>query len=637
MSYLLQVWQQPDDVTVPGSLDAAVALVDRLHHGAAAPSPRFGTLAEQLNCRYPGSGRDSVWADGRLDPARAEAPVWPIDLARSDRLDEVQVLVVARATALGLNVLDEQAGEVHLADGRVYSLGARGPCVKGFAARLDGNHAAALAEFRPLAADGNRQAQYALAEAFLHGLGVRQNSVVGCALLCAATGWQPGALGGAQAPRDARDAAIGRRVREQLGSATAAAADQLMRRFDSSPGGLLLAIDTCCAEVDSRFEEADEALRRGDDALALRLLSPLADQGHEIAQHLLAGMVADGRGVPADAQLAARWTQRAAKGGHAAAQTTLGGLYEDGEVLGQDRLQAERWYRSAVAAGDPAALDALDRLLGRRSAPADNDAQVQYTLGRDAEAAGDFSTAARCYGLAAKQAHAAARTALGHLCRRGDGLPRDDAQAALWFELAAEQGIAGAQYELGLMHRDGIGVPKNEMKAYQWFGHAANQLHPEALFELGLMTGQGLAVERDLVASKALCLLAERRGATRQREAHYAPGELDEVQALVDTLLDAPSVLGALLARRRRLRDAAVRRPPPAEPASALAPGTWHRGHAALLAALAGVPLALLLKPGTLGARGLWVLAAMLGAYGALRIGRELLRRHARGEPRPRD
>ncbi|WP_284618923.1 tetratricopeptide repeat protein [Aquabacterium humicola] len=615
MSYVVQVWAQPEDVTLPGSLDATVALVDYLQQRRPSPvsaGMHFATLAEQLRQRYPVTpDQPGVWSDALRVPPAGHA-VWPIGLARSDRLDEVQLTVVARALALGLNVLDEQAAEAHLSDGRVYAIGARGACVKGLAARLDGDHATAVAEFRHLAAEGNREAMYALAECYLHGQGLRQNTVVGCALLCAATGWHAGPLGVVHAPREARDAAIGRRVREQVGPGATAAADQLLRRFDSHAGALLAAIDACCREVDAHFDDADHALRCGDHAAARRLLGPLADHGHEIAQHLLAGLIAEGRGAAPDAALAARWTQRAAKGGHAPAQLALARLYEDSDVLEQDLLQAERWYRSAAAAGEPEAAEALDRMLGR-TLPPGSDAQAHFVRGQAAEAAGDFSAAARHHTHAARHGHAGARNALGALHRRGDGVPRDWPQAALWFELAAEQGITEAQYALACMHRDGQGVPRNEMKAWQWFGHAANQFHAEALAALGAMAADGAAAERDLVAAKALSLLAQRRGAASRIALRFAPGEQIEVQALVDALVEAPSVTGALASRRRRQRDAQPQRPASPPIGDRVAPiRRWHPARVALLATAVGLPAALLMKAGLLT----WLLLAGLGGYG---------------------
>ena len=63
---------------------------------------------------------------------------------------------------------------------------------------------------------------------------------------------------------------------------------------------------------------------------------------------------------------------------------------------------------------------------------------------------------------------------------RGDGMPRDPAQALLWCERAARQGHPAAQDQLGVMLLSGEARPRDEVEALAWFMVAANQGHAEA-------------------------------------------------------------------------------------------------------------------------------------------------------------
>ena len=71
-------------------------------------------------------------------------------------------------------------------------------------------------------------------------------------------------------------------------------------------------------------EDGLAAAQRGDYATALKLLRPLAEQGHADAQHNLGVMYINGRGVPQDYAEAVKWFRLAAEQGHAVAQYNLG-------------------------------------------------------------------------------------------------------------------------------------------------------------------------------------------------------------------------------------------------------------------------------------------------------------------------
>lgn len=116
MSYTLHLWERP----VPADLDEALALHESLAGQHVPQVAAFLTLASRLAARYPSirtqPDDDGVWSDGPLD-GRTDEPVYSIGI-RSQALDEVAPFVVETARALGLTVLDEQAGVVYLPDGR---------------------------------------------------------------------------------------------------------------------------------------------------------------------------------------------------------------------------------------------------------------------------------------------------------------------------------------------------------------------------------------------------------------------------------------------------------------------------------------------------------------------------------------
>ena len=52
---------------------------------------------------------------------------------------------------------------------------------------------------------------------------------------------------------------------------------------------------------------------------------------------------------------------------------------------------------------------------------------------------------------------------------KGNGVPRDYAQAVSWYRKAADQGDTDAQYALGVSNYNGEGVSKDNKLAYFWW------------------------------------------------------------------------------------------------------------------------------------------------------------------------
>ena len=81
------------------------------------------------------------------------------------------------------------------------------------------------------------------------------------------------------------------------------------------------------AAVAGPLEDALAARDRGDDATALRLIRPLADQGNAEAQYNLEIMYVTGQGVPKNGEEAAKLFRLAADQEHAPAQYNLGVMH----------------------------------------------------------------------------------------------------------------------------------------------------------------------------------------------------------------------------------------------------------------------------------------------------------------------
>jgi TPR repeat protein len=659
MSYVVNVWEQPEGAPWAGNTQEADRHLTALFDAGPRHNAKFAELAKRLARRFPQVDDPDGDGDILVGGGPDDDPVWNIGISTSsERFEEAQVCIVAEANALGLNVTDGQAGEVHLANGAVFVVGgSRGHCVKAIAALYDGRHDEAMRELRPLAAKGNPLARQIMGRMYVDGNGVRSNTVVGCALVSLGSGWMGAGDGPAARPASDSDAEEGLALRKKFPSSVAAA-DALLVRL-ATPGRLLDTIDGYVRDVEARYAHAVDAGRDGRHAEAFALAKPLAEQGHELAQFMLSLLHGDGLGVTKDAERAAYWTRRAAQGGHPMAQHNLALLYQHGEVFPKDLARAESWFRRAAAAGNNRSIESLKGLKQARrhdtlaSSPdaamqraREGDAQAQFDIGDlhfNGKAGGprDPAEAARFYAQAAAQGHADAMYALGCLHKSGDGMPQDNAEAAQWFLRAAEAGSTEAQFNIGLAYHLGDGVAKDGVKAWQWTGRAAESFHADALHNLGLIYRNGWAVEADPVAANALFTLAKKHGSSQKIDFVFAPGEAVWVNQLVQRMVTERKVLEPLALWRKnksapdgfvaatKAASAGVARAPreettPQEEEAIASPAGWHSGHAALVVLVACIPVlfVLHLTPRT-SIVAMW-LANLIGIYGVIRVGRNL-------------
>jgi len=134
MSYVIQIWENPKDRPLPVDIDEASRFLEELAQVRSGVNPKFVRLAERLTQRYPYPGSpvapgddsnetpasDWAWSDGPID-GMTKASVYNIGI-NIGMLEEVRPFVVQEASALGLCLMDEQAGEAYLPGGKVLSM-----------------------------------------------------------------------------------------------------------------------------------------------------------------------------------------------------------------------------------------------------------------------------------------------------------------------------------------------------------------------------------------------------------------------------------------------------------------------------------------------------------------------------------
>lgn len=78
-------------------------------------------------------------------------------------------------------------------------------------------------------------------------------------------------------------------------------------------------------------------------------------------------------------------------------------------------------------------------------------AHAGYDEGLAAYQRGQYSVALKEFTAAAARGDARAQRSLGLMHERGDGVPRNAAQAAEWYNKAVAQGLVGAQFNLAFV------------------------------------------------------------------------------------------------------------------------------------------------------------------------------------------
>jgi TPR repeat protein len=182
-----------------------------------------------------------------------------------------------------------------------------------------------------------------------------------------------------------------------------------------------------------------------------------------------------GTEVTQDFKEALKWFRLAADKGNAEALRFVGAMFHIGKGVAQDYREAAKWYRLAAQKGDAHAEDLLGDIFSEGGAGVTQ----------------DFKEAAKWHRLAAEHGNAESQLRFGYMNYNGQGVAQDYKQAMKWYRLAANQGNADAQFFLGVMYYQGQAAAQDYREAAKWWRLAAEQGQPRAQLSLGLQYYNG--------------------------------------------------------------------------------------------------------------------------------------------------
>jgi localization factor PodJL len=247
----------------------------------------------------------------------------------------------------------------------------------------------------------------------------------------------------------------------------------------------ITAVSTPAAPAAARTANLADKLPASIGGPALRTAGAA---GNPAAEYEIGVRFAEGRGVPANMELAVQWLERAANQGLTPAQYRLGSLYEKGQGVKKDLEKARTLYLAAADKGNAKAVHNL---------------AVLYAEGIDGKP--DYRTAAQ------------------------------------WFRKAAERGVADSQYNLGILYARGIGVDQNLAESYKWFSLAAAQGDQDSAKKRDDVSGR--LDQQSLVAARL---------AVQTWVAEPAPDEAMTVKAPANGWDGAPAAAPVKPAARRK-------------------------------------------------------------------------------------
>jgi hypothetical protein len=107
------------------------------------------------------------------------------------------------------------------------------------------------------------------------------------------------------------------------------------------------------------FETAIDAIKRGDEDAALKILLPLAAQGNAQAQFSVGEIYLLFKNQDADAL---KWFRQAADQGDASGMYFLGNMYNNGSGVRKNLVEAHKWYILAASQAGPRKKGEMDTL-----------------------------------------------------------------------------------------------------------------------------------------------------------------------------------------------------------------------------------------------------------------------------------
>lgn len=107
---------------------------------------------------------------------------------------------------------------------------------------------------------------------------------------------------------------------------------------------------------DDKNEVALALINQREYASALKILTPLAEQGNARAQSSLGAMYGHGDGVAQDFAEAVKWYRLAAQQGNSTSQSNLAAMYGTGDGIEKNYLRAHMWFNLAAISGNQEAV-----------------------------------------------------------------------------------------------------------------------------------------------------------------------------------------------------------------------------------------------------------------------------------------
>lgn len=256
-----------------------------------------------------------------------------------------------------------------------------------------------------------------------------------------------------------------------------------------------------------------------DRDTAVRYLEAAADRGCMQAACRIAMMYDEGLcGTPADLGKAVEWYTKAADGGYVDAQFALSGILflQDTEYFRPE--DARRYLTMAADNGHPDGMHQLGLMYCYGANGFDSDPQKGAAYLEKACRAGvqqamidyanmrfegqliqeDMSVSAEWFSRAAEMGSGIAQYATGVMYAKGYHYDRDDEEAFRRFNDAAESGEPNAQYALACFCYEGRGTERDDSLAWSWFQQAAEQGHPSAMCFTAMFMISGRETEQDV-------------------------------------------------------------------------------------------------------------------------------------------
>jgi TPR repeat protein len=119
----------------------------------------------------------------------------------------------------------------------------------------------------------------------------------------------------------------------------------------------------------------------------------------------------------------------------------------------------------------------------------------------------------------AEQGNAAVMHRLGHMYARGQGVPRDAAEAVRWYRQAASAGNAASMTELAMMLFEGRGAPADSVEGLRLLRQAADSGYANAQWRYASVLNEGKYTTRDPAQAVAYF--------TRAADGGFSPAMVD--------------------------------------------------------------------------------------------------------------